>query len=153
MPAGGGGIVHALFVSTDRRLPKVRIQTRQLGNLIDKRIIVAVDSWDCLSRYPSGQYVRTIGEIGDHATETEVLLIENDISTRPFSEQVLACLPPLPLTLQPKDLSNPRREDLRHLRVFSMDPPGCKNIDDALCWRALPNGNFEVGISYHPAVP
>jgi exosome complex exonuclease DIS3/RRP44 len=72
MPAGGGGIVNVLFVSTDRRLPKIRIQTRQLGNLIDKRIIVSVDSWDRLSRYPSGHYVRTIGEIGDRATETEV---------------------------------------------------------------------------------
>ena len=66
--------------------------------------------------------MRKIGEIGDHATETEVLLIENDISMRPFSEQVLACFPPFPWTLQPKDLSNPQREDLRHLRVFSMDP-------------------------------
>lgn len=72
MPAGGGGIAHALFVSKDRRIPKIRIQTRQLGNLLDKRIIVAVDSWDRLSRYPSGHYVRTIGEIGDRDTESEV---------------------------------------------------------------------------------
>ena len=72
MPAGDGGIAHALFVSKDRRLPKIRIQTRQLGNLLDKRIIVAVDSWDRLSRYPSGHYVRTIGNIGDRDTESEV---------------------------------------------------------------------------------
>lgn len=72
MPAGNGGVAHALFVSKDRRIPKIRIQTRQLGNLLDKRIIVAVDSWDCASRYPSGHYVRTIGEIGDRDTESEV---------------------------------------------------------------------------------
>jgi len=71
MPAGTGGVAHALFVSKDRRIPKIRIQTRQLGNLLDKRIIVAVDSWDCSSRYPSGHYVRTIGEIGDRDTESE----------------------------------------------------------------------------------
>lgn len=75
MPAGDGGRAHALFVSKDRRIPKIRIQTRQLGNLLDKRIIVAVDSWDRLSRYPTGHYVRTIGEIGDRDTETEVCLI------------------------------------------------------------------------------
>ena len=97
--------------------------------------------------------MQTIGEICDHAIETKVLSIENDISTRPFSEQVLACFPPFPWTLQPEDLSNPLREDLRHLRVFSMDPPRCKNINDALCCRALPNGNFEVGVSYHHAIP
>jgi exosome complex exonuclease DIS3/RRP44 len=146
MPAGSGGVAHALFVSKDRRIPKIRIQTRQLGNLLDKRIIVAVDSWDVLSRYPSGHYVRTIGDIGDKDTETEVVLIENDINTRPFSTQVLACLPPLPWTLSPEDLANPNRQDLRHVRVFSVDPPGCRDIDDALHCTPLPNGNFEVGV-------
>ncbi|GAB2279377.1 Exosome complex exonuclease RRP44 A [Dionaea muscipula] len=146
MPAGNGGVAHALFVSKDRRIPKIRIQTRQLGNLLDKRIIVAVDSWDRLSRYPSGHYVRTIGEIGDRDTETEVVLIENDINSRPFSAQVLRCLPPLPWSLSSQDLADPNREDLRHLRVFSVDPPGCRDIDDALHCFCLPNGNFEVGV-------
>ncbi|XP_009369787.2 exosome complex exonuclease RRP44 homolog A [Pyrus x bretschneideri] len=145
-PAGGGGIAHALFVSKDRRIPKIRIQTRQLENLLDKRITVAVDSWDPLSRYPSGHYVRTIGVIGDKDTETEVVLIENDINTRPFSSQVLACLPPLPWFVSSEDLANPIRQDLRQLRVFSVDPPGCKDIDDALHCTALPNGNYEVGV-------
>ncbi|XP_028776737.1 exosome complex exonuclease RRP44 homolog A [Neltuma alba] len=146
MPAGSGGIAHALFVSKDRRIPKIRIQTRQLDNLLDKRIIVAVDSWDRQSRYPSGHYVRTIGQIGDRDTESEVVLIENDINSRPFSSQVLACLPPLPWSVSSEDLSNPIRLDLRDLRVFSVDPPGCKDIDDALHCSALPNGNFEVGV-------
>ncbi|KAK9948228.1 hypothetical protein M0R45_003814 [Rubus argutus] len=145
-PAGSGGVAHALFVSKDRRIPKIRIQTRQLENLLDKRITVAVDSWDRLSRYPSGHYVRTIGQIGDKDTETEVVLIENDINTRPFSAQVLGCLPPLPWFVSSEDLENPVREDLRQLRVFSVDPPGCKDIDDALHCTALPNGNFEVGV-------
>lgn len=75
MPAGSGGVAHALFVSKDRRIPKIRIQTRQLENLANKRIVVAVDSWDVLSRYPSGHYVRTIGDIGDKETETEASIL------------------------------------------------------------------------------
>ncbi|KNA22267.1 hypothetical protein SOVF_035560 [Spinacia oleracea] len=160
MPAGAGGIAHALFVSKDRRIPKIRIQTRQLGNLLDKRIVVAVDSWDRLSRYPSGHYVQTIGEIGDRETETEVVLIENDINSRPFSSQVLACLPPLPWSVSAEHLSDPNREDLRHLQVFSVDPPGCRDIDDALHCTLLPNGNFAVGVHIadvtnfvHPGTP
>jgi len=72
LPAGSGGTAHALFVSKDRRIPKIRINTRQLQNLLDMRIVVAVDSWDRQSRYPSGHYVRPIGKIGDKETETEV---------------------------------------------------------------------------------
>ncbi|XP_071724421.1 exosome complex exonuclease RRP44 homolog A-like [Rutidosis leptorrhynchoides] len=145
-PAGSGSIAHALFVSKDRRIPKIRIQTRQLENLLDKRIVVAVDSWDHESRYPSGHYVRVIGDIGDRDTESEVVLIENDINSRPFTAQVLACLPPLPWSVSSEDLANPIRQDLRHVRVFSVDPPGCRDIDDALHCTALPNGNFEVGV-------
>ncbi|KAK1326045.1 hypothetical protein QJS10_CPA01g00238 [Acorus calamus] len=160
LPAGGGGIAHALFVSKDHRIPKIRIQTRQLGNLLDKRIIVTVHSWDRMSRYPFGHYVRTIGAVGDRDTESEVVLIENDINSGPFSTQVLACLPPLPWTLSPEDLANPNRQDLRHVRVFSVDPPGCKDIDDALHCTALPSGNYEVGVHIadvtnfvHPGTP
>lgn len=37
------------------------------------------------------------------------------------------------------------REDLRHLCVCSVDPPGCTDIDDALHYREMENGNLEVG--------
>lgn len=39
-----------------------------------------------------------------------------------------------------------KRWDLRHLNVCSVDPPGCKDIDDALHCIKLPNGNFQVGV-------
>lgn len=54
----------------------------------------------------------------------QVVLIENDIDSRPFTSQVLACLPPLPWSVSSEHLQNPSREDLRHIRVFSVDPPG-----------------------------
>jgi len=60
----------------------------------------------------------------------QVVLIENDINSRPFSSQVLACLPPLPWSVS-EDLANPIRQDLRHLCVFSVDPPGMLPIDSS----------------------
>lgn len=39
-----------------------------------------------------------------------------------------------------------KRLDLRHLDVCSVDPIGCKDIDDALHCIVLPNGNYEVGV-------
>ena len=39
-----------------------------------------------------------------------------------------------------------RREDLRHLPICSVDPPGCKDIDDALHIRPLPGGTLELGV-------
>jgi exoribonuclease R len=39
-----------------------------------------------------------------------------------------------------------KRRDLRDINVSSIDPPGCKDIDDALHSRKLKNGNYEVGV-------
>jgi exosome complex exonuclease DIS3/RRP44 len=137
----------AIFVPVDSRYPKIRIETRQKWQLMDKRMIVAMDSWPAKSKYPRGHYVRTIGNIGDKATEGEVILIEHDIVARPFSEDVIACLPPATWTITPENSSQGGRVDLRHIDVCSIDPPGCKDIDDALHARTIhgePGGDDEV---------
>ena len=41
----------AFVIPMDRRIPKVRIQTRQARNLLHKRILVSVDLWSRTSRY------------------------------------------------------------------------------------------------------
>ena len=81
----------------------------QAATLMDKRMVVVIDSWQADSMYPAGHYVRTLGTIGDKETETEVLLIENDINTSPFSPAVHACVPPLPWSVTHADLDNPSR--------------------------------------------
>lgn len=47
----------------------------QADVLMDKRIVVVIDSWEPDSMYPAGHYVRTLGVIGERATETEVRLL------------------------------------------------------------------------------
>jgi exosome complex exonuclease DIS3/RRP44 len=143
-----------LFSPWDARLPRVRIETRQKATLLDKRIVVSIDAWDTADAYPRGHYVRTIGTIGDKAAENEVIILEHEIIARPFSADVIACLPPASWTI-PLDACAPgaKRRDLRHLDVCSIDPPGCKDIDDALHARPLTaaeaggeEGVVEVGV-------
>ncbi|CAM9215017.1 unnamed protein product [Hapterophycus canaliculatus] len=145
--SGKGQATSALFMPVDRkasRIPWVRIQTRQRDVLSSKRILVAMDSWPAWCKYPLGHYVKTLGEKGDKATETEVILLEHEIPHENFSGKVLACLPPEDWTITPENSVG--RKDLRHLPVLSIDPPGCKDIDDALHARQLENGNLEVGV-------
>lgn len=149
-PRSGGaypsGTASVLFCPVERRYPMIRLQTRQANILADKRIVVVIDAWEADSAYPQGHYVRTLGDIGDKDVETEVVLVENDINTAPFTPAVHACVPPLPWKLSDTDVADPTRADLRHLLVCSVDPPGCKDIDDALHVRRLENGNLEVGV-------
>ncbi|KAG9262566.1 exosome complex exonuclease RRP44 [Astyanax mexicanus] len=133
-----------LFTPADRRIPRIRIETRQASTLVGQRIIVAIDGWPRNSRYPNGHFVRNLGGAGDKDTETEVLLLEHDVPHQPFSQAVLSFLPKMPWGITEEDLKV--RTDLRHLCVCSVDPPGCTDIDDALHCRDLENGNLEVGV-------
>uniref|UniRef100_UPI0037E7964C exosome complex exonuclease RRP44 n=1 Tax=Semicossyphus pulcher TaxID=241346 RepID=UPI0037E7964C len=133
-----------LFTPADRRIPRIRIETRQAATLAGQRIMVAIDGWPKHSRYPNGHFVRSLGSAGDKDTEQEVLLLEHDVPHQAFSQAVLSFLPKTPWGITPEDMV--RREDLRSLTVCSVDPPGCTDIDDALHCRELENGNLEVGV-------
>ena len=135
---------HVLFVSIDERFPKIRIYSRQIQELMDKRIMVNVDSWPENSKYPIGHYVRTVGRIGDRNAETEVIMLEHGVTEAIWSNAVLNCLPPADYKIDAEELA--KRVDLRNEHVLSIDPVGCKDIDDALHCKVLPNGNFEVGV-------
>lgn len=45
--------VYQLFVPADKKIPKIRIETRQVEFLRSQKIIVAIDSWPRHSRYPN----------------------------------------------------------------------------------------------------
>uniref|UniRef100_A0A8C7ZLU8 Exosome complex exonuclease RRP44 n=1 Tax=Oryzias sinensis TaxID=183150 RepID=A0A8C7ZLU8_9TELE len=133
-----------LFTPADRRIPRIRIETRQASTLVGQRIMVAIDGWPKNSRYPNGHFVRSLGSAGEKGTEEAVLLLEHDVPHQAFSQNVLSFLPKMPWGITPEDMI--KRQDLRHLTVCSVDPPGCTDIDDALHCRELENGNLEVGV-------
>lgn len=138
------------LVPMDKRIPKIRIRTRQAGELLGQRILATIDSWDKDSRYPVGHFVRSLGELESKGAETEALLLEYDVQYKPFPKTVLDCLPAeghdwkVPASLE--DPGWQGRKDLRDLLVCSIDPVGCVDIDDALHAQKLPNGNFAVGV-------
>ena len=137
---------NVLVKPLDRRIPKIRIHTRQSKILANRRILVIVDSWPQTSKYPCGHYSRNLGDIGDKQTETEAILLEHDVSYQKFSQNVLACLPEEGADWKPTEEDYKTRTDFRDLAVCSIDPPGCTDIDDALHVVALPNGNLHVGV-------
>ena len=49
-----------------------------------------------------------------------------------------------PWSIPPEEINS--RRDLRDYCIFSVDPPGCQDIDDTMHARRLPNGLIEVGV-------
>jgi DIS3-like exonuclease 1 len=132
----GGGVRHVLVVPMDRRVPKIRVRTRDASQWAEQRVVVSIDNWPVHSRYPSGHVMRRLGALGELDTDVNSVLVERDVSTTPFSAAMMAGLPRSASEWRPSGDEVARRRDLRrsHL-VFSIDPPGCEDIDDALSVR------------------
>jgi exosome complex exonuclease DIS3/RRP44 len=132
------------FIPIDRKIPKIRIQTRQTKDLMSKRITVIIDNWDQNSKFPDGHYMKTLGDIGDPKVESEIILLENEIPFYEFPQNVLDCLPKDDWYISEEIIKE--RRDFRNLNICSIDPEGCKDIDDALHVKKLKNGNYQVGV-------
>ncbi len=66
-----------IFVAAEKKIPRVRIETRQAAVLTGQRIIVAIDSWPRTSRYPLGHFVRALGKtpsLWQHLHDPSVVL-------------------------------------------------------------------------------
>lgn len=145
-----------LFASpVDRKIPRIKIRTRQAQALLGCKILVTMDEWKNTSRYPEGHFVRSLGTIESKEAEQESLLLEFDVPYRPFSKSILACLPQEgdDWTVPRQDAQDARslaiwrdRVDMRAENICSIDPPGCQDIDDALHAKRLSNGNIEAGV-------
>lgn len=135
----------------ERKLPRIRLRTRQAPSLLDQKVLISIDAWPPHSRYPEGHFVRALGKVESKEAEQESLLLEYEVPYRPFGRAILNCLPVEgeSWVVPPKEEGNliwRDREDLRDLLICSIDPPGCQDIDDALHARQLPNGNIEAGV-------
>ena len=133
-----------LVIPMDIRIPKIRLRTRNWQRFRNARLKVSIDGWEMGSKYPHGHCVDILGPVGDLEAEVAAVLLENEVQLDPFSLEARACLPPEGEKWVVSEEEARTRKDLRQSRrVFSVDPPGCQDIDDTMHAEALPNGDIE----------
>lgn len=139
-------VMAGLVTLADARLPNILILSSNLSLLSGKKIIVTIDNWPETSRYPYGRCIKILGDAGNVGVENDAILFEFNIETVSFSQRVLDCLPneseyPALCASEAK-----KRWDIRDYNVCSVDPPGCKDIDDALHCREVDANTWEAGV-------
>lgn len=146
-----------LVCPLDRRLPKIRVRTKQRAFLSSQRFLVTINSWSIDSQYPNGHISHILGPCNDWRVEVKCLLQENSLHPKPFSLQALACLPSIPSQsfsnassdesklmegvpsgiakkwvdsnfILSQELLRGRRDFRKDRVVFSVDPPGCQDV-------------------------
>mgnify|MGYP002626375602 CR=1 FL=1 len=136
----------AIFIPIDSKYPNFIIQLYEQEKYYNQRIVIKYDDWLENILIPSGHFFKNLGKCLDVPVENEIILYEHNVDINPFSKKIIDSMPDenIEFKCPPEELK--KRIDLRDKPVCSIDPPGCKDIDDALHAIVLPNGNYELGV-------
>ena len=124
---------------TDIFIPKDKIGTAEQGDVV----VVKIEDWPAKADSPFGSVINVLGKPGEHDTEIHAILAEYGLPYD-FPPEVEAYAEKLDTSIQASEIAN--RRDMRDTLTFTIDPKDAKDFDDALSFKKLENGNFEIGI-------
>jgi ribonuclease R len=114
-----------------------------MGAQAGMKVAAVVDRWDRRDPGPFGHVVDVLGVPGENDTEMHAILAEFNLPYR-FSEEVEHAADRISDEITAEDLKG--RKDFRDTFTLTIDPADAKDFDDALSFKPLQNGNFEVGV-------
>lgn len=118
-------------------------EASRLGAQSGMKVAAVVDKWERKSPCPSGHIVDVLGEPGNNDTEMHAILAEFNLPYR-FEPEVENAADDISEKITADDLKG--RRDFRGTLTFTIDPKDAKDFDDALSFKKLDNGNYEVGV-------
>ena len=92
--------------------------------------VITLNKWETINKVPIGQIEKIIGPVGDKASETEAILYKNSV----FPKRV---------KLITKEITTTTSQLVYN--TFSVDPEGCRDIDDAFHVTIFDEG-VEIGV-------
>lgn len=107
------------------------------------KVAALVDGWDKGEPTPKGHIVDVLGMPGENDTEMHAILAEYALPYR-FEPEVENAADQISDQITEKDLKG--RRDFRNTLTFTIDPTDAKDFDDALSFKKLDNGNYEIGV-------
>jgi len=116
---------------------------QELKALQGMKVAALVDFWNRNDPNPTGHIVDVLGEPGQNDTEIHAILAEYDLPYR-FTPEVASAADGISDVITDEDRKG--RRDFRDILTFTIDPSDAKDFDDALSFRKLDNGNYEVGV-------
>ena len=118
-------------------------EASRLGAQSGMKVAAVVDKWERKEPCPSGHITDVLGEPGKNDTEMHAILAEFNLPYR-FEPEVENAADSISEKITAEDLKGCK--DFRGVLTFTIDPKDAKDFDDALSFRKLDNGNYEVGV-------
>ena len=110
------------------------------------KIQVRMTGWDGAKENPGGEIVKVIGQKGNNNAEMESIVLEKGfeidfpVAVEKEAEEIDRN--------KVQDIASeiPKRTDFRNTLTFTIDPFDAKDFDDAISFKDLENGTYEIGV-------
>jgi ribonuclease R len=108
---------------------------------LGQKVVVEMKDWLDRRHPPEGAITEVLGSPDAPGVDLISIIRKHDLPTS-FPEAVEREAMDIPAQISPEEIA--RREDFRPIFTLTIDPDDAKDFDDALSYRILPNGDFEV---------
>ncbi len=136
---------YAFFQPDDRKmLHDIFIPLDNLnGAKNGEKVLVSILEWPKNAKNPIGIVKSVLGKKGENNTEMNAILADFGFPLE-FPKAVEDAANSILDSISAEDIS--KRHDFRSTTTFTIDPADAKDFDDAISFKKLENGNYEVGI-------
>ena len=124
---------------TDIFIPKDKIGEAEQGDVV----LVHIEDWPKKADSPFGSVIKVLGKPGEHDTEIHAILAEYGLPSE-FPIEVETFAQKIDTSITESEIA--KRRDMRDTLTFTIDPKDAKDFDDALSFKKLENGNYEIGV-------
>ncbi|MGK7395145.1 MAG: ribonuclease R [Candidatus Cyclobacteriaceae bacterium M3_2C_046] len=107
------------------------------------KVVVKLKEWPATEKNPIGQVVRVLGPAGDNDAEIHSIMAEFGLPFE-FSKSAETQAKRIKEEITQEEIEF--RRDFRGITTFTIDPEDAKDFDDAISFRKLENGHWEIGI-------
>lgn len=135
----------AFFIPDDRKMMHdIFIPISELNGAKNGiKAVAEITDWPAGAKNPIGRIKHVLGVQGENDTEMNAILAEYGFPLA-FAKEVEDESEEISDTISQDEIR--RRRDFRSVLTFTIDPFDAKDFDDALSFKKLENGNYEVGI-------
>lgn len=135
----------AFFVAeSEKPMPDFFIPLSNLNKAKDKdRVLARLLKWEKGDKRPVGEIVSVLDAENNNDVAMKEILLENGFPLE-FPDDALEVAARIPDAIPSEEIK--KRKDVREILTFTIDPVDAKDFDDAISFRVLKNGLYEIGV-------
>src|SRR6201986_5567781 len=135
----------AFFIPDDRKMMHdIFIPMNQLNGAKNGiKAVAEITDWPTDAKNPIGRIKQILGAQGENDTEMNAILAEYGFPLS-FPKEVEEEAEAISDVISKEEIG--RRRDFRDTLTFTIDPFDAKDFDDAISFKILENGHYEVGV-------